>query len=225
MSNVTATSAFDALGLGEKTAAGKKASNNLGQQDFLSLMTAQLKNQDPTKPMDNNQFMSQMAQFSTVSGISDLNKSFANFASSLYSNQALQASSLVGHEVLAPTGVGRLTDGGGIGGAVDLPSSSAQVTVNIYTAGGELVRQVPLGTQPAGLAGFYWDGMATNGTPAAPGEYKITASAQLNGQNTAVDTLVVAQVQSVNVGKDASGLTLNLSGLGTVDFSTVREIM
>ena len=91
MSNVSATNPFDALGLGATAAAKKKSSTELGQQDFLSLMTAQLKNQDPTKPLDNNEFMSQMAQFSTVSGISDLNKSFATFASSLYSNQSLQA--------------------------------------------------------------------------------------------------------------------------------------
>jgi len=80
MSSVTATNAFDALGLGAATTAPGKSRSTLGQQDFLSLMTAQLKNQDPTKPMDNNEFMSQMAQFSTVSGINDLNKSFASFA-------------------------------------------------------------------------------------------------------------------------------------------------
>jgi len=175
--------------------------------------------------LDNNEFMSQMAQFSTVSGISDLNKSFANFASSLYSNQSLQAAGLVGHAVLAPTGAGHLAAGGSIGGAVDVPASAAQVSVDVYTPAGTLVRHIPLGTQPAGLAGFRWDGLATDGTPAAPGVYKITASAQIAGQDTAVEALVAAQVQSVNIGKDASSLTLNLSGLGTVDFSTVREIM
>lgn len=225
MSSVTATNAFDALGLGATTAASSKSRSTLGQQDFLSLMTAQLKNQDPTKPMDNNEFMSQMAQFSTVSGINDLNSSFASFASSLHSNQALQAAGLVGHTVLAPTGAGQLVAGGSINGAVDVPSSAAQVSVNIYTPGGELVQQVKLGTQPAGLAKFNWDGLAADGTPMPPGVYKITANAQIGGQDTAVDTLVAAHVQSVNLGKDASSLTLNLSGLGAVDFSTVREIM
>ena len=226
MSNVTAaTNAFDALGLGATATASKQSRTTLGQQDFLSLMTAQLKNQDPTKPMDNNEFMSQMAQFSTVSGINDLNKSFANFAGSLYSNQALQAAGLVGRQVLAPTGAGRLVAGGSIGGAVDLPANAAQVSVNVYTPSGELVQRVQLGSQPAGLAYFNWDGVAADGTPLPPGVYKITADAQIGGQDTAVDTLVAARVQSVNIGKDASSLTLNLSGLGTVDFSTVREIM
>jgi flagellar basal-body rod modification protein FlgD len=224
MSSVTATSAFDALGL-SGTTTKKKAGGDLGQEDFLNLMIAQLKNQDPSKPMDNGQFLGQIAQFGTVSGLNDLKASFADFAGSLYSNQALQAAGLVGHSVLAPTGAGQLAAGGAIDGAVDLPSSAAQVTVNIYTAGGQLVRQVSLGTQAGGLAGFHWDGLATDGTPAAPGIYKVTASAQIGGQDTAVDTLIASKVQSVNLGKDASSLTLNLSGLGSVDFSTVREIM
>lgn len=226
MSSVSATTnAFDALGLGATASTATASRTTLGQQDFLSLMTAQLKNQDPTKPMDNNEFMSQMAQFSTVSGINDLNSSFASFASSLHSNQALQAAGLIGHAVLAPTGTGYLEAGGSIGGAVDVPSSAEQVTVNVYTDSGQLVKQLQLGKQPAGQANFVWDGTAADGTALPAGTYKITASAQIGGQDTAVDTLTAAYVQSVNLGKDGSSLTLNLYGLGAVDFSTVREIM
>jgi flagellar basal-body rod modification protein FlgD len=84
---------------------------------------------------------------------------------------------------------------------------------------------VPMGTQPAGLSGFHWDGLTDNGAAAAPGVYVISASALLNGQTQAVNTLVADKVNSVNIGANGSGLTLNLSGLGSVDFSTVREIM
>ena len=225
MSNVTATNAFDVLGLSTTSSTSRKSNSDLGQQDFLNLMLTQLKDQDPTKPMDSSAFLGQLAQFSTVSGIGDLQKAFTGFSSSISSNQALQAAGLVGHTVLAPSGSGRLNAGGGIDGAVDLPSSAGQVTVNVYDTNGQLVRQMPLGTQAGGLAGFHWDGRTNDGSNAPPGVYVISAAAQIDGKDQAVDTLVADHVDSVNIGKNGSGLTLNLSGLGSVDFSTVREIM
>ncbi len=226
MTSVTANNAFAALGSAAAApSSNAKAASALGQQDFLNLMLAQLKNQDPTKPMDSSAFLGQLAQFSTVSGIGDLQKSFSGFASSISSNQSLQAAALVGHSVLAPGGSAMLNAGGSIDGAVDLPASAGEVTVNVYDTSGQLVRRVPMGTQPAGLSGFHWDGLTDNGAAAAPGVYVISASALLNGQTQAVNTLVADKVNSVNIGANGSGLTLNLSGLGSVDFSTVREIM
>lgn len=226
MNSVTASNAFDALGAsGTAANSNAKAAGALGQQEFLNLMLAQLKNQDPTKPMDSSAFLGQLAQFSTVSGIGDLQKSFSSFASSINSSQALQAASLVGHSVLAPSGSARLDAVNGLDGAVDLPASSGQVTVTIYDTSGQLVRQVSLGAQEAGLTRFHWDGRDSSGNAAPAGVYVVSAAAQINGKGTAVDTLVADKVNSVNIGANGSSLTLNLSGLGTVDFSTVREIM
>lgn len=226
MSSVTASNAFDALGAsGASTSTNAKAPGALGQQEFLNLMLAQLKNQDPTKPMDSSAFLGQLAQFSTVSGIGDLQKSFSSFASSINSSQALQAASLVGHSVLAPSGSARLDSAAGINGAVDLPASAGQVTVNVYDTGGQLIRQVSTGAQAAGLTRFHWDGLDATGNAVPAGVYVVSATAQINGKSTAVNTLVADKVNSVNVGANGSSLTLNLSGLGTVDFSTVREIM
>lgn len=226
MTSVTPSNAFDALGANGAAANNNvKAAGALGQQEFLNLMLAQLKNQDPTKPMDSSAFLGQLAQFSTVSGISDLQKSFSSFASSINSSQALQAASLVGHSVLAPSGSARLDPVNGLDGAVDLPASAGQVTVNIYDTSGQLLRQVSLGPSAAGLNRFHWDGRDSNGNGAAAGVYVVSAAAQINGKSTAVNTLVADKVNSVNVGANGSSLTLNLSGLGTVDFSTVREIM
>ena len=132
--------------------AQQQAPQTLGQSDFLNLMIAQLKNQDPTKPLNSNQMISQMAQFSQVTGLQQLQKSFATLSSSLSSNQALQASNLVGHKVLAPTGAGILSSGGDITGAVDLPSAASNVTVQIHDQSGQLVRTLDLGPQAAGPA-------------------------------------------------------------------------
>src|SRR5262245_4718275 len=154
------TSGLDLEGLGLRSPADTAPvkQSELGQEDFLKLMITQFKNQDPFKPMENGEFLAQLAQFSTVKGLDDLNSSFANLSSSVVSNQALQASSLLGRTVLVDGNVGNLVAGGSLGGAVDLPSSASDVIVQISDRNGTLVRQIDLGTQGAGLARFTWDG-------------------------------------------------------------------
>jgi len=94
-SSTTTTNPYSALGLSlPATTAGTQT---LGMSDFLQLMTAQLQNQDPMNPLSNSDFMSQVAQFSTVQGITQLNSSFSSLSGQLSSSQSLQAASLVGH--------------------------------------------------------------------------------------------------------------------------------
>ena len=78
------------------------------QDMFLKLMLAQLENQDPLKPQDGTEFLSQMAQFSTVEGIGNLNKGIDELNGLYRSNQALQATALVGRDVLVSGNVGYL---------------------------------------------------------------------------------------------------------------------
>jgi len=203
--------------------ASSGSSTQLGQAQFLSLMVAQLKNQDPMQPMQNGEFLSQMAQFGTVSGIQDLQKSFGSLANALQSNQALMASSLVGRTVLAPGNAGYLAAGGTIGGAVDLPASTPDVVINITDSSGQLVQRLDLGAQSGGSVRFAWDGTTAAGTAAAPGVYKLTAQALDGTQQYAPGTLVEARVDSVSLG-GSNGLTLNLAGLGAVNLSDVRQI-
>jgi len=113
----------------------KTASDGLGQEAFLELMLTQIKNQDPLSPMESGDFLSQIAQFGTVNGITELNKSFAALTSSLQSSQALQASTLVGNTVLVPGDTSELVSGGQISGAIDLNSSTSNLVLNIFDAG------------------------------------------------------------------------------------------
>lgn len=196
----------------------------LGQEDFLRLMNAQLQNQDPMSPLENNEFMNQIAQFTMVEGIGDLNKSFSDLSSSLVSNQALQASNLVGRSVLAPTGVATLPAGGSVQGKLELPEAGNEVTVKVFDNAGQVVRSLSLGAQPAGPVDFQWDGLKDDGSFAEPGNYFVSAEASINGQNEAVETLVASEVQSVTL-SDSGGLLLDLAGLGTIDFKDVREIL
>lgn len=203
----------------------KTKSNPIGQDEFLKLMMTQLKNQDPMKPLESGEFLSQIAQFSTVSGIQDLQASFKTLSGSIYSNQALQASSLVGRTVLVPAASAALAAGGQVSGAIDLTVSTSQLVVGVYDSTGQLVRRISLGPQAAGQIAFNWDGLTEAGTPAAAGTYRLRAEAEVGGQGVAMDTLVSSKVESVVLGSQDGGIQLNLTGLGGVDFSTVRQIM
>ena len=197
----------------------------LGGTNFLTLMLAQLKNQDPTSPVDSNQFLNQLASLSTVQGITQLNTSFGSLSTSLVSSQALQASSLLGHQALVSSKTANLAAHGSISGAIDVPQTTSQAVVNISDSSGALVRQISLGAQATGLANFSWDGKLQDGSQAAAGQY--TLSAQFAGATsgaTAASTYVNGVVQSVTMGAGQTGLTLNVSGLGSVPFSGVKQI-
>lgn len=201
-----------------------KGKNELGQEDFMELMIAQLRNQDPMQPMENGEFLAQIAQFSQVSGLQDLQQSFDELSTSLVSNQALQAASLVGRDVLAPTGLGVLAQGGSIRGDVELPTASPQVTVKIYDGAGQVVRSLELGSQASGSVLFQWDGLRDDGTYAQPGTYLISATAEFAGVNEAVEANVVNRVNGVTLG-NSGGLLLDLEGVGPMDFTEVKQIL
>jgi flagellar basal-body rod modification protein FlgD len=207
------------------SASGAAGGATLGGTNFLTLMLAQLKNQDPTSPVDSNQFLNQLASLSTVQGITQLNTSFGSLSTSLVSSQALQASSLLGHQALVSSKTANLAANGSVSGAVDVPQTTSQAVVNISDSSGALVRQINLGAQSTGLANFSWDGKLQDGSQAAAGQY--TLSAQFAGATsgaTAASTYVNGVVQSVTMGAGQTGLTLNVSGLGSVPFSGVKQI-
>ncbi len=208
----------------ETAAAPKKTS--LGQEQFLKLMTTQMTHQDPTKPMENGQFLTQIAQFGTVSGIQDLQKSFGEFAGSITSTQALQASSLVGRHVSAPGTQGLLGVGGDISGDINLSGSSPNVNVKVTNAAtGEVVRNMELGAHGTGKVPFVWDGLNSNGVMANPGVYKIEATAYIDGKNTVMETDIKSRVDSVSMGSGANGLKVNLTGLDSVNFNQIKQIL
>ena len=187
------------------------SSTTLGQDEFLELMVAELKNQDPTKPMDSAEFLGQIAQFGTVSGIQDLQKSFDDMASAM------------GRSVMVPGGVGVLPQGGALTGSVNLPVGVADLAINVTDGSGQLVRRLAMGGQQAGDVPFSWDGLDDAGATVAPGLYKITAEAMYDGKPYAADTSVSALVESVTLG-GAQGMYLNLAGLGSVSLGDVKQI-
>lgn len=202
-----------------------KPRNELGQAEFLKLMTTQLTHQDPSKPMESGEFLGQIAQFSTVTGIQDLQDAFNGFASSVSSDQALQAANLVGRTVLAPGDEGLLAAGGTLDGELVVPENATSVAVEVLDSNGGLVQRIDLGAQSAGQAKFSWDGLSVDGTYENPGKYKIRANGVIAGTNVGLDSLIHSRVDSVTLGRGNGGLSINVAGLGPVNFSDIHQIL
>ncbi len=191
--------------------------------DFMNLMVTELTHQDPFKPMENTELATQISQFATVSGIDELNSSFSNLSSTITSDQALQATNLVGHDVLVAGNVGTLTQGGALGGSVELPAAAGNVRVRISDASGALVRELELGSHEEGALAFSWDGYNDSGDYMPAGIYQVSALATMDDVEMAPNVLVAAEVESVSLG-GAGGVRLNLAGLGQVSINDVAQI-
>ena len=202
-----------------------KANDSLGQEDFLTLMITQFQNQDPFEPMDNGEFLGQLAQFSTVNGISSLNDSFASLSASMADNQALQAAGLVGNRVLAVTDIGYLANGATLRGGLELESSATNVQVDITDPSGQLVQRLNLGEQPAGIVRFEWDGVNANGRPADSGQYQVSARVIRGTNIESAPTVIEAEIQSVTLGQFGGGMTLNLAGGQEMPLGQVYQII
>jgi flagellar basal-body rod modification protein FlgD len=209
-----------------------KKSNELGQSAFLELMIAQLNNQDPLSPQDNTAFVAQLAQFSSVEGLERLNNNFQSFTNTFMSNQALQASSLVGRSVTVNAESSRLLAGGVVSGSVELASATSDLSIHVYNSAGALISKIPVGLAESGENVFRWDGefIEVNGQlldwqaeqPAPPGEYRFEVYATQDGKVEQLQTALSANVNSVTISADGN-LTLNLAGVGPVNIADVKQ--
>ena len=199
--------------------------DELGKNEFLELLVAQLNNQDPLSPQENGEFIAQLAQFSTVEGIEKMNSTMDAMATSFQSSQALQASSMVGRTVVIPSEQAMVDTETGFTGQLVLPTASPAVSVNVYDAAGSLVAGIPLGAQETGIHEFDWDGLDSSGNPLPAGKYRFEAQASINGESTQLATLLPANVDSVSLGVGHGGeMVLNLAGLGSIGLSDVFTI-
>lgn len=203
----------------------QESQNDLGQQDFLTLMITQFQNQDPFEPMDNGEFLGQLAQFSTVSGIETLNDSFSGLSGSVQDNQALQAAGLVGHRVLAVSDTGYLDDSGSLNGGIELESSASNVQIDITDESGALVQRLILGQQPPGAVSFSWDGTNSAGDRADTGHYQLSARVIRGTHTESAVTVVEAKIESVTLGQGGGEMSLNLAGGQRMPLGQVYQII
>jgi flagellar basal-body rod modification protein FlgD len=204
------------------TAVSNKGSPTLGQADFLKLMTAQLQNQDPFEPVDNTQMIAQMAQFSSLAGISEMSSTLKAIADKLGATSPGEALGYIGKTVLAEGDVAFGRTSGGLAGGVELGADATDVTVTIKGANGETLKTVDLGAQEAGTLYFDWDGKTAAGEDAGAGPFRIGVEAKSGADDVPANTLVWAPVQSVSTTTGQTVLTL--PGIGEVPATQVRQI-
>ena len=229
VSNINDTSSSQAASSSSSVSStGTNSSSDL-QSSFLTLLVAQLKNQDPTNPLQNNELTSQLAQISTLSGIEKLNTTLGSISGQIDSSQSLQASSLVGHGVMIP-GSTILAGKNSTSESVDttpfgieLTQAAEKVTATITDGNGKVIRTLNVGAQTAGVHTFTWDGKLDDGTAAPDGAYNISFAASQGTTQLVVQPLQFALVQGVTLGKDGNKLDLGTYGTTTMD--QVRQII
>ncbi|GLR09705.1 flagellar hook assembly protein FlgD [Mixta theicola] len=205
------------------TSASSSSSATDLQSNFLTLLVAQLKNQDPTNPMENNELTTQLAQINTVSGIEKLNTTLGSISGQINSNQSVQASTLIGHGVMVPgtqilAGSGDTTPFG-----VELTRASTSTTATITDSSGKVVRTIDLGKLTAGVHTFSWDGTLTDGTSATDGKYNVSIAASDGTEQLVAQPLNYALVNGVTT--DSSGAVLDLGTMGTSTLDKIRQIL
>jgi flagellar basal-body rod modification protein FlgD len=203
----------------------RKRSGELGQEDFMQLMLAQVRNQDPFQPMENGEFIAQMAQFATVDGIQKMQGSISDLNTSMAGNQALTASTLVGRSVLAAGGDFTLGAEGGVGGAITADAGATRITMNVYDAAGALVARREIVPAADGATRFAFDGIDDAGARLAPGAYRLEAEALVDGKAVSAPLALARRIDSVTIGAGLSELKLNLEGGTQIGFADVREFL
>ena len=209
--------------------AALRKKTELGQEDFMTLMITQLKNQDPMKPLDPSQYVGQLAQFSQVSGLSEMNKQITALTDSLRGNQVLDGAGMIGRTVIAAGNNIYLPDADGDSprgpqGLIDVPAGASAVQLVVKDSTGALVRTQALDTH-RGTQAFTWDGTTDAGTAAHAGAYKIEVVAKIGDQNVSLKTSVAANVSSVALDPNTGALLLDTDSLGELALSSVERVL
>jgi flagellar basal-body rod modification protein FlgD len=220
MTTITSTTASIAATSANTALKGTKTT--LDQGDFLKLMTAQMKNQDPFNPVDNTQMVAQMAQFSSLAGITQMSTTLQAISDKLGATTTADAVSYIGKTVLTPGTTAYARTSGGVAGAIELGGAASDVGVTITDANGMVLKNLSLGAQTGGTVSYDWNGRTDAGEDAGAGPFTVSVAASNEGKFVSATNLVWAPVQSVST---ATGQTvLTAPGLGEIPVSAVRQI-
>ena len=219
--NNSLNSILDKLGINQPKEA-KKSSDTLGQDDFLKLMTTQLQNQDPFKPTDNTEMIAQMAQFSMVTGQTEMNESIKAISGQLSEFRIATAANMLGHSVLVSGNRAFPDAEGTISGALDIPSTSTSTSILYKSMNGEIIHAEELGPQQAGLLGFRWEKIPQNVLD--DNEYiTVEAFADTGTGLKSVGSSVFGEVLAASSGNSSEGVVYDVRGYGDISASDVKR--
>jgi flagellar basal-body rod modification protein FlgD len=229
---IDTTSALSSLPSGIMTTAQYNAqkaltpqNTTMGQSEFLTLFTTQLKNQDPTDPVKNEAFVAQLAQFSQLEATTAMKTSMDSMVSSMSNDRMLGAAGLMGKQVAVPDGPVQVTDTTVAQGTINLPAGADGIQLQVFDDKGILVRTQIMGAQPAGDVTLTWDGMNDGGTAVANGTYRYVATVNSQGKTTTPTVNTYATVTAVKSAGTADGaMLLEVAGGKTVNLADVKRI-
>ena len=219
--NSSQAAIFAKLGISQTSDTQKAKKDTLGQSDFLKLMTTQLQNQDPFAPMDNGDLIAQMAQFSTVTGIQEINNSIGRLVEEFDQARIATASNLLGHSVLVPGDTGKPDNEGELHGVLDLPEGTLSTELRYLDADtGSEIHFEDLGPRPAGLVGFSWKTIPQEILDAGRG-IKIEATIDTGNGPEQLSPSIYSKVISASVGAgEEKQVLLNVEDYGELDVSS-----
>ncbi|MFJ4066921.1 flagellar hook assembly protein FlgD [Pseudomonas sp. NPDC089996] len=223
LNDVIAASGVTSTDKKTSTTSSATGGQALGKDAFLQLLVTQMQNQNPLDPQDNSEFVAQLAQFSSLEGITSLNESVSSITSAMASSQALQASSLVGRSVIVQNDQAIVDTAESFNAQFVVPEAISEAKVTITDKDGNTVKTIELGEQKAGYGDFIWDGTNNSGAKVDPGTYTFTATTTVDGQAVQMNTLLPAKVTSVSFNTTGE-MVLNLAGVGKVSLSDVQTI-
>ncbi|MDQ8032379.1 flagellar basal body rod modification protein [Bordetella genomosp. 1] len=211
--------------------AGSSGAAQSIQDQFLTLLVTQLRNQDPLNPMENAELTSQLAQISTVEGINNLRNTMLAISGQIDVSQSMSAAALIGKGVMVPgnkiaLGTSPLdgTQREATPYGIDLQGAASKVTVKILDAAGNVVRTQELGAMEAGVYTYEWDGNNDGGTPLTDGKYTVNVVAtDGDGKKVTAEALTYGEVKSVAYSTE--GLRLDLGLNGQVSMLDIRKIL
>ncbi|QUT05842.1 flagellar hook capping protein [Sphingobium phenoxybenzoativorans] len=179
--------------------------SEMGQADFLRLLTTQMQTQDPFQPMDNSQMVTQMATITNSTGIAEMNQTLAGIKEQLSGTRLGDAASWIGKSMLVKSNIAAPDAAGQYAGVLELPADADNVTVQLQDGSGNVVKTLDLGAQKAGEVNFYWDGKDDAGNTVGTQALQV----KVNGASpTAVATwATIAAVQSPADGSSSSLIT------------------
>ena len=201
-------------------------STSMGQSEFLTLFTTQLKNQDPTDPVKNEAFVAQLAQFSQLEATTSMKTSMNSLVSSMSNDRMLGAASLMGKQVAVPDGPVEVTATTVAQGTINVPTGADGIQLQVFDSNGILVRTQIMGAQKPGDVTLAWDGMTDGGQAAANGTYRYVATVNSQGVMSKPTVNTYATVTGVSSAGTSDGtMLLEVAGGKTVNLSGVKRIV
>ena len=204
--------------------APRKTAEEMGKQDFLTLFTAQLKNQNPLDPVKNEAFVAQLAQFSQLEALTNMQTSLDKFVTSMSAERMLGGASLIGRKVAVSDGMSRLEKDGSIDATIDLPQGASGVSLTVFDSMGRPVQELIAGAQNPGTTSLRWDGLDAMGNPAPEGLYRLKATAVINGQTSDVSVNTLNTVRAITTNPSDGSVSLEVDGGQSVLLSQVQRV-